>query len=64
MGIFNLFIAGPQVISSIVLGAVIARSPMTTDGLLNYHWEYAFLAAGICILIAAIMTPFINEKKA
>ena len=64
MGIFNLFIAGPQVISSIALGAVIARSPMTTDGLLNYHWEYAFLAAGICILIAAIMTPFINEKKA
>ena len=64
MGIFNLFIAGPQVISSIVLGAVIAKSPMTTDGLLNYHWEYAFLAAGICILIAAIMTPFIKEKKA
>lgn len=65
MGIFNLFIAGPQVISSIVLGFVIMKSPMTTpDGLLNYHWEYAFLAAGICILIAALMTPFIKEKKA
>ncbi len=63
MGIFNLFIAGPQVISSILLGSIIMQSPMKTAVGMNYHWEYAFLVAGVSLLIAAVITPFIKEKQ-
>lgn len=62
MGIFNIFIAGPQVLVCTVLGYIITKSPVKGD-ILNYHWEYAFLIGGISILIAALMTTAINEKK-
>ena len=62
MGIFNIFIAGPQVFVCTILGYIIMKSPVKGD-VLNYHWEYAFLIGGISILIAAIMTTLIKEKK-
>lgn len=63
MGIFNIFIAGPQVLVCTILGYIIMKSPVKGD-VLNYHWEYAFLIGGASILIAAIMTQMIKEKKA
>lgn len=63
MGIFNIFIAGPQVLVCTLLGYIIMKSPIAGD-VLNYHWEYAFLIGGVSILIAALMTTLISEKKA
>lgn len=63
MGIFNIFIAGPQVLVCTVLGYIIMKSPIKGD-VLNYHWEYAFLIGGASILIAALMTKLIKEKQA
>lgn len=62
MGIFNIFIAGPQVFVCTILGYIIMKSPVAGN-VLNYHWEYAFLIGGISILIAAFMTTFIKEKN-
>jgi maltose/moltooligosaccharide transporter len=63
MGIFNIFIAGPQVLVCTLLGYIIMKSPVKGE-LLNYHWEYAFLIGGISILIAAVMTKMIKKKEA
>jgi maltose/moltooligosaccharide transporter len=63
MGIFNIFIAGPQVLVCTVLGYIIMKSPIKGD-VLNYHWEYAFLIGGASILIAAVMTKMIKKKQA
>lgn len=60
MGIFNIFIAGPQVLVCTVLGWIIMKSPVSGD-VLNYHWEYAFLIGGISIFIAALMTKLIKK---
>lgn len=62
MGIFNIFIAGPQVLVCTVLGYIIMKSPVKGD-VLNYHWEYAFLIGGASILIAALMTKMIKKKQ-
>jgi len=64
MGIFNIFIAGPQVLVCTLLAWFISKCPMTTDGILNYHWEYALMAGAITLLLAAVITFFIKEKKA
>jgi maltose/moltooligosaccharide transporter len=63
MGIFNIFIAGPQVLVCTLLGYIIMKSPVCGD-VLNYHWEYAFLIGGISILLAAAMTKLIKKKTA
>jgi len=63
MGIFNIFIAGPQVLVCTVLGYIIMKSPIKGD-VLNYHWEYAFIIGGASILIAAVMTKLIKKKQA
>lgn len=63
MGIFNMFIAGPQLISALGLGWIISNSPMATVNGPSNHWEYAFLVAGISVLIAAITTQTVKEKS-
>lgn len=63
MGIFNIFIAGPQVLVCTILAWFISKCPMMSDGLLNYHWEYALMAGAITLFIAALITFFIKEKR-
>lgn len=63
MGIFNIFIAGPQVLVCTILGYIIMKSPVK-GCMLNYHWEYAFIIGGASILIAAAITKFIKKKQA
>lgn len=63
MGIFNIFIAGPQVLVCTVLGWIIMKSPVAGD-VLNYHWEYAFSIGGISILLAAALVKMIKKKTA
>lgn len=63
MGIFNIFIAGPQVLVCTLLGWIIMKSPVAGD-VLNYHWEYAFSIGGVSILLAAALVKLIKKKTA
>lgn len=60
MGIFNMFIAGPQVLVCTLLAWAISQCPTATGN--NYHWEYAFIVGGVSLLAGAITTFFVNEK--
>ncbi len=64
MGIFNIFIAGPQVLVCTLLAWFISKCVIQTTEGLNYHWEYAFIVGAVVLFCAAVMTKFINEKKA
>ena len=62
MGIFNIFIAGPQVFVCTLVAWFISKCAFTMDNsLVNYHWEYTFIVGAICLLCATIITKFIKE---
>ncbi len=63
MGIFNIFIAGPQVLVCTLLAWVINKCSYVIPTGSNYHWEYAFFIGSVTLLIAAVITNLINEKK-
>ncbi len=68
MGIFNIFIAGPQVLVCTVLAWFISTCSFdvtidTYAHLQNFHWEYSFIVGAIVLLLAAITTNFIKEKQ-
>jgi len=60
MGIFNIFIAGPQVLVCTLLAWIISQCPTITKD--NYHWEYAFIVGAVSLFIAAIVSLSINEE--
>ncbi len=62
MGIFNIFIAGPQVFVCTLVAWFISKCVFTAgDDLVNYHWEYAFLVGALCLLTAALITRTIKQ---
>ena len=64
MGLFNIFIAGPQVFVCTLVAWLINKSVFESDlfnGYLNYHYEYSFFIGAASLLIAAIITKFIKE---
>lgn len=61
MGIFNIFIAGPQVFVCTVVAWIINKAVIHSGGFLNYHYEYSFFIGALCLLIAAIVTKIIKE---
>ncbi len=63
LGKFNLFIVGPQLLSSIIIGNLIAKSSLEVPGGITNHWEYAFIAGGASILIASLLTLLLREKN-
>ncbi len=64
MGIFNIFIAAPQVLVCTLLAWYIDKARFTMEnGLLNNHWEHAFLVGALMLILAAITAGFVNEKK-
>jgi len=64
MGIFNIFIAGPQVFVCTLVAWFISKCAFDMgDDLVNYHWEYAFLVGAVCLLVAAAITKTIKENK-
>lgn len=64
MGIFNIFIAGPQVFVCTLVAWFISKCIIKVDnGLINYHWEYAFFIGAICLAIAAIIANSVKEKE-
>ncbi len=61
MGIFNIFIAGPQVFVCTLVAWIIDKSVIHTGGYLNYHYEYSFFIGALCLLIAAFITNSVKE---
>ena len=62
MGIFNIFIAGPQVLVCTLIAWFISKCVMQTENGLNYHWEYSFLIGAIVLLISVIVTKMLQKK--
>jgi maltose/moltooligosaccharide transporter len=62
MGIFNIFIAGPQVFVCTLVAWFISKCvfDMGSDAI-NYHWEYSFLIGAACLAIAAVITAKVKE---
>ena len=63
MGIFNIFIAGPQVFVCTLVAWIIDKSVITNGDLLNYHYEYSFFIGAVCLLISALITAGIKERE-
>lgn len=63
MGIFNIFIAGPQVFVCTLVAWFISKCDFKVAQGVNYHWEYTFIIGAICLLIAAIVTYKVKEKQ-
>ncbi len=63
MGIFNIFIAGPQVFVCTLVAWFISKCMFITgEDLVNYHWEYSFVVGAVCLLVAAVITKFIKQN--
>lgn len=62
MGIFNIFIAGPQIFVCTLVAWFIYKCIIKLPVGINYHWEYMFLIGGTCLLIATLLTNNIKEK--
>lgn len=62
MGIFNIFIAGPQVFVCTLVAWIISKCSFSVEGnLVNYHWEYAFYIGAVTLLLAAIVAGRVKE---
>jgi len=61
MGIFNIFIAGPQVFVCTLVAWIINKSVIIDGAYLNYHYEYSFFIGAACLLIAAVITKFLRR---
>lgn len=59
MGIFNIFIAGPQVFVCTLVGWLINASAI--NGGINHHYEYSFFIGAACLLLATLVTMSIKE---
>ena len=63
MGIFNIFIAGPQVFVCTLVAWMISKTGFALqDGLINYRWEDVFLIGASCLMVATLITNSIEEK--
>ena len=62
MGIFNIFIAGPQVFDCTLVSWIINRCGFKVIGGVNYHWEYTFLIGALCLIIATLIASRVKDK--
>lgn len=65
MGIFNIFIAGPQVFVCTLVAWFINQCTFTMGSdFINHHWEYTFVIGAVCLAIAAFVANAVKEKEA
>ncbi len=64
MGIFNIFIAGPQVFVCTLVSWIINKCVFSVDAGVNYHWEYTFLIGAFCLVAASIIASRVKELRA
>lgn len=62
MGIFNIFIAGPQVFVCTLVSWIINKCSFNMLGGINYHWEYTFFIGAACLIAASIIAARVKEK--
>ena len=63
MGIFNIFIAGPQVFVCTLVAWFINQCSFTMGSdFINHHWEYTFVIGAVCLALAAITANTVKEK--
>ena len=62
MGIFNIFIAGPQVFVCTLVAWIINNSVINNGTFINYHYEYSFYIGAACLLLSALITNIIKEN--
>lgn len=62
MGIFNIFIAAPQILVCTILAWFINISTTTINNMPNNHYEYAFLVGAFMLLLACASTLTIKEE--
>ena len=63
MGIFNIFIAGPQVVVCTFVAWFINHSFVEKAAGIFYHWEYAFIIGAVVLALAALAALAIKEKN-
>lgn len=63
MGIFNIFIAGPQVFVCTLVAWFISQCAFNVAQGVNYHWEYSFIIGAVCLALATFVTYWIREKE-
>ena len=63
MGIFNIFIAGPQVFVCTLVSWIINRCSFNVIGGVNYHWEYTFLIGAFCLITASIIASRVKQRE-
>ena len=64
MGIFNIFIAGPQVFVCTLVSWFINKCSFVALNGVNYHWEYTFVIGAICLILASIIAARVKERIA
>ena len=62
MGIFNIFIAGPQVFVCTLVSWFINQCVFTVQDGVNYHWEYTFIIGALCLIFASVIASKVKEK--
>lgn len=63
MGIFNIFIAGPQILVCTLVAWFISKCSVQTTAGLNYHWEYSFFIGAIVLVLSVMITNIIKENN-
>ena len=63
MGIFNIFIAGPQVFVCTLVSWFITKCSFNVFDGVNYHWEYTFIIGAICLMVASLIASKVEEKS-
>lgn len=63
MGIFNIFIAGPQVFVCTLVAWIINKSVINAGEYMNHHYEYTFFIGAACLILAALLTGSVKENK-
>ena len=62
MGIFNIFIAGPQVFVCTIVSWFINKCSFVGANGLNFHWEYTFIIGAICLIVASLIAIRVKER--
>lgn len=64
MGMFNIFIAGPQVFVCTLVSWFINKCVFSVSEGVNYHWEYTFIIGAICLILASVIASKVKETRA
>ena len=62
MGIFNIFIAGPQVFVCTLVSWFINKCSFNVVDGVNFHWEYTFIIGAICLIAASLIASRVKDK--